>query len=197
MHKRIILGSNSPRRRELLAGLGLDFSVDTENNFTESIDSGIEPRQLCASMSRGKSHGFHRALEEDEVLITADTIVVIDGKVLGKPHSKEEAVSMLLSLSGRTHEVLTSVCIRDKHREVEFCDSTLVTFLKLSNEEIETYVEKFQPYDKAGAYGVQEWIGYVGISHIDGSFYNVMGLPVHKVWRELQQFLNFSQKDLS
>ena len=189
LDKRIILGSNSPRRRELLAGLGIDFTVDTGNSFAESAEPGVEAHQVPVDMSLGKSHGFHRPLEDDEILITADTVVIIDGKVLGKPHSREEAEEMLHTLSGRTHEVVTAVTIRDKRGEKCFSVSSIVEFCRLEDWEIDSYIDNFKPYDKAGAYGVQEWIGYVGISRIEGSFYNVMGLPVHRIWQELKKFL--------
>lgn len=187
-NRRIILGSNSPRRKELLAGLGLEFSVDTGNNFVESSEPGVEAHQVPVDMSLGKSHGFHRPLEDDEILITADTVVIIDGKVLGKPHSREEAEEMLHTLSGRTHEVVTAVTLRDCRHEKCFSVSTRVEFCRLEDREIDSYIDRFKPYDKAGAYGVQEWIGYVGISRIEGSFYNVMGLPVHRIWQELKNF---------
>lgn len=189
LDKRIILGSNSPRRRELLAGLGIDFTVDTGNSFAESAEPGVEAHQVPVDMSLGKSHGFHRPLEDDEILITADTVVIIDGRVLGKPHSREEAEAMLHTLSGRTHEVVTAVTIRDKRGEKCFSVSSIVEFCRLEDWEIDSYIDNFKPYDKAGAYGVQEWIGYVGISRIEGSFYNVMGLPVHRIWQELKKFL--------
>lgn len=189
LDKRIILGSNSPRRRELLAGLGIDFTVDTGNGFAESAEPGVEAHQVPVDMSLGKSHGFHRPLEDDEILITADTVVIIDGRVLGKPHSREEAEEMLHTLSGRTHEVVTAVTIRDKRGEKCFSVSSIVEFCRLEDWEIDSYIDRFKPYDKAGAYGVQEWIGYVGISRIEGSFYNVMGLPVHRIWQELKKFL--------
>ena len=187
--KKIILGSNSPRRRELLAGLRLDFTVDTGNSFVESSEPGTDPHQVPVDMSLGKSHGFHRPLEDDEILITADTVVIIGGRVLGKPHSREEAEEMLHALSGKTHEVVTAVTLRDSSREKCFSVSTLVEFCRLEDAEIDSYIDNFRPYDKAGAYGVQEWIGYVGISRIEGSFYNVMGLPVHRIWQELKEFL--------
>ena len=187
--RRIILASNSPRRRELLAGLGIDFTVDTGNSFAESAEPGVEAHLVPVDMSLGKSHGFHRPLEDDEILITADTVVIIDGRVLGKPHSREEAEEMLHTLSGRTHEVVTAVTIRDKRGEKCFSVSSIVEFCRLEDWEIESYIDNFKPYDKAGAYGVQEWIGYVGISRIEGSFYNVMGLPVHRIWQELKKFL--------
>ena len=187
--KRIILGSNSPRRRELLAGLDIDFTVDTGNTFEEVLEPGLEAHEVPAFLSRGKSYGFHRPLGPDEVLITSDTVVILDGMVLGKPHSREDAVRMLRLLSGRAHEVVTAVTIRDCGSEETFSDSTRVHFTELTQAEIDHYVDQYKPYDKAGAYGIQEWIGYVGISAIEGSFYNVMGFPVHRVWQELQRFL--------
>lgn len=200
---RIILGSASPRRRELLAGLDVEFSVDTQNNFVESFEPGTKPEDVPVLMARGKSLGFHRALEPDELLITSDTVVICpDGQAIGKPHSREEAVQMLRRLSGRTHTVVTAVCFRIADHPADptashpsapatgpidiVTDSTKVTFEPLTPEDIDYYVDKYKPYDKAGAYGVQEWIGYVAVSHIEGSFYNVMGFPVHKVWKALK-----------
>lgn len=191
--KRLILGSNSPRRRELLAGLDVPFSVDTLNSFEESFDPGVPHEQVPVLMSEGKSLGFHRPLGEDELLLTADTMVLLhdrgaDSPILGKPRDRQEARKMLRELSGRTHEVITAVTLRDSRRMKTLTDSTLVTFRELTEREIESYVERYSPLDKAGAYGVQEWIGYVAITGIQGSFYNVMGLPVHKVYDLLKEF---------
>lgn len=185
---KIILGSASPRRRELLSGLDIDFTIDTGNSFRESMDEGADPHEIPVRMAEGKSQGFHRPLDKDELLITADTVVILreEGRVLGKPHSREEAVEMLQALSGRTHEVLTAVCFRDLGSVKTVTDSTLVHFRRLDSDEIDHYVDKYRPYDKAGSYGVQEWIGYVAIDHIEGSFYNVMGLPVHAVYEEIK-----------
>lgn len=189
MAKQIILASNSPRRKELLNGLGIEFSIDTANTFEENIEALVEAHQIPVDMSRGKSYGFHRDLETDEILITADTVVIIGKQVLGKPYSREQAYNMLRTLSGRTHEVVTAVTIRSSEQEKTFTASSLVTFAELSDQEIYYYIDNYKPYDKAGSYGVQEWIGYVAISRIEGSFYNVMGLPVHKVYQELKSFL--------
>ncbi|MCR5519082.1 MAG: Maf family nucleotide pyrophosphatase [Bacteroidales bacterium] len=186
--KKVILASNSPRRRELLAGLNIEFTVDTANNFEESFDPATPHAQVPAMMSEGKSRGFHRELEPDEILITSDTMVLLDGLIMGKPHSREEAVQMLRTLSGRTHEVISAVTVRDCRRSETVTDSTLVHFRELLDSEIDYYVDTFRPYDKAGAYGIQEWIGYAAITGIDGSFYNVMGFPVHKVYEELIKF---------
>lgn len=191
--KKIILGSNSPRRRELLAGLDFSFTVDTENSFQETMDADADPHDIPALMSRGKSHGFHRELAEDEILITSDTVVLVkDGNkfiVLGKPHDKEDAVRMLKSLSGKSHEVLTAVTIRSKCAEKTFTDSATVSFENLSEDDINYYIDSYKPFDKAGAYGIQEWIGYAAISRLEGSFYTVMGFPTHRVYNEIQQFL--------
>lgn len=187
--KRIILGSNSPRRKELLTGLDIDFTVDTGNTFEESPEPGVEPCMVPVHMALGKSHGFHRPLEEDEVLITADTVVIVDGNVLGKPHSREEACRMLRSLSGKAHEVVTAVTIRSNSHEDSFADTTVVHFAEMTDAEIEYYVDRYKPFDKAGAYGIQEWIGYALITSIEGSFYTVMGFPVHRVYAALSKFM--------
>ena len=144
-------------------------------------------------MAEGKSAGFHRALEADEILITADTVVIAEAadgtpEVLGKPHDREDARRMLHDLSGKAHEVVTAVVIRDCHRKISFSDSTRVHFAPLEEEEIDYYIDNFKPYDKAGAYGIQEWIGYAAITGIEGSYFNVMGLPVHRLYKELKDF---------
>lgn len=186
--KRIILGSGSPRRRELLAGLDVEFTVDTGNTFEESVPQGADPHEVPLLMSLGKSQGFHRPLEQDELLITADTVVILDGKVLGKPHGREDAIRMLGMLAGRTHEVVSAVTFRDATREQSFTDSTFVHIDPLSEEEITYYIDTYRPFDKAGSYGVQEWLGFAAIGRIEGSFYNVMGFPVSRVWKLLQEF---------
>ena len=183
--KRIILASASPRRRELLAGLDVEFTIDTRNNFTETVPPGVAACDVPLLLARGKSHGFHRPLEDDEVLITADTVVIVDGEVLGKPHSPSEAAAMLRRISGRTHEVITAVVLRTREVEKSVCDSAIVHVSPLSEEEINYYIEHYKPFDKAGSYGVQEWLGYVAIGRIEGSFFNIMGFPVHKVWQLL------------
>lgn len=187
-HKKVILASGSPRRKELMGGLDVDFTIDTENSFVEEYDSSIPHEKIPVLMSQGKSHGFHRNLEDDEILVTADTMVLLDNYALGKPHSREDAVDMLHKMSGKTHKVITAVTIRDNSHEETFTDETLVTFKELSDEEINFYIDRYKPFDKAGAYGVQEWIGYVAISKLEGSFYNVMGFPTHKVYETLRRF---------
>ena len=189
--KKLILASNSPRRRELLAGLNVVFEVDTRNNFEESFPEDMPHCEVPAAMSLGKSMGFWRPLEEDEILITSDTMVLLDSLIMGKPHDRQEAMEMLRSLSGRTHEVITAVTVRDAHHCETVSDTTLVTFRDLTDEEIEYYIDTCQPFDKAGAYGIQEWIGYAACTSITGSFYNVMGFPVHKVYDELIKFASY------
>lgn len=186
--KRIILGSGSPRRRELLAGLDVDFTVDTANTFEESVPDGARPEDVPLLMSEGKSHGFHRPLEDDELLITADTVVIVDSRVLGKPHGREQAIEMLRELSGREHEVVSAVTFRSTAKELSLKDTTKVFVSPLSDEEIAYYVDTYRPFDKAGGYGIQEWLGFAAIGRIEGSFYNVMGFPVHRVWELLRQF---------
>jgi septum formation protein len=187
--RKIILASNSPRRKELLEGLDIPFTVDAETSFVENTPESIPHEKIPEAMSEGKSLGFHRALAPDEILVTSDTMVLCGKEILGKPHSREEAERMLRLLSGREHQVITAVTIRNSSRHKTFSVTTNVFFKDLSDEEIDYYIDSYKPYDKAGAYGIQEWIGYVGISRIEGSFYNVMGFPTHRFWQELQEFL--------
>jgi septum formation protein len=187
--RKIILASNSPRRKELLEGLDIPFTVDAETSFVENTPESIPHEKIPEAMSEGKSLGFHRVLAPDEILVTSDTMVLCGKEILGKPHSREEAMRMLRMLSGREHQVITAVTIRNSSRHKTFSVTTNVFFKDLSDEEIDYYIDSYKPYDKAGAYGIQEWIGYVGISRIEGSFYNVMGFPTHRFWQELQEFL--------
>lgn len=188
--KKVILASGSPRRRELLAGLGIEFTVDTANDFEEVYDPETPGRQVPVVLSEGKSHGFHRELEEDEILITSDTVVLVDGTtVLGKPHSHEQAVEMLRMLSGKSHEVVTAITLRSTNMCETLSDVAVVHFKDLTDDEIEYYIDKCKPYDKAGGYGIQEWIGYIGIGKIEGSFFTVMGFPTHLVYQELLKFI--------
>ena len=187
--KKIILGSNSPRRKELLAGLNIEFTVDTGNTFEEIYDESTPHERIPEVLSEGKSYGFHRALEADEILITSDTLVLCGDRVMGKPHSREEAIDMLKFLSGREHKVITAVTLRSKETCRTSSDTAIVNFKKLSDSEIEYYIDTFKPFDKAGAYGIQEWIGYIGIGRIEGSFFTIMGLPVHLVYQELIKFI--------
>ena len=193
--KRVILGSNSPRRRELLKGLNIDFEVDGRNNFDECFSPDTPYDEVPRLMSVGKSHGFHRPLSEDEILITADTMVILPptddrpGEILGKPKDRDDAVRMLRDLSGRKHHVTTAVTLRTTEKEETFSTTTDVWFKDLADEEITYYVNNFKPFDKAGAYAIQEWIGYAGITRIEGSYFNVVGFPVQRVYEALRRFL--------
>lgn len=192
---KILLGSQSPRRRELLAGLDVDFrvvAIDADEHYPEGLQGGEIPYFI----SRAKAEAYSEPLAEDEILLTADTIVWVSGEgerggvMLGKPKDEEEARRMLLLLSGRMHEVYTGVTIRTHDGMQTIVDKTEVWFRALSKEEIDHYVERYKPLDKAGAYGVQEWIGYVGVTKIVGSYFNVMGLPVERVWEILSNLKN-------
>lgn len=187
--KKIILGSNSPRRKELLGGLDIEFTVDTGNTFEEVYDPATPHERIPEVLSEGKSYGFHRALEDNEILITSDTLVLCGDRVMGKPHSREEAIDMLRCLSGREHKVITAITLRDCGRCTTTSDTAVVYFKELTDNEIEYYVDQYKPFDKAGAYGIQEWIGYAGIGRIEGSYFTIMGLPVHLVYKELLNFI--------
>ena len=182
----IILASNSPRRRELLAGLGLDFEVRTLPGIDESYPDSLEGSHIPLYIARKKAEAYRTYLHKDELMITADTIVWLDRRVLGKPRDEAEAVQMLRDMSGRMHEVYTGVCLTTSARQRSFTVGTRVRFAQLSDEEIQYYISHFHPLDKAGAYGVQEWIGYVGVEYIEGSYYNVMGLPMQRLYQELK-----------
>jgi septum formation protein len=188
-NKKIILGSASPRRKELLAGLGVDFEVDTRNNFEETYSPDTPQEQIPEVLSEGKSYGFHRPLNPDEILITSDTLVLCEGHVMGKPHDREDAYRMLRLLSGRSHKVITGVTVRDAEGAITSSDTAIVHFKELTNKEIYYYIDTFKPYDKAGAYGIQEWIGYIGIDRIEGSYFTIMGFPVHLVYSMIQKFI--------
>jgi len=182
----IVLASNSPRRRELLAGLGLDFEVNVVKGIDESYPDSLPVEQIAEYIAEKKSEAY--PLSPAELLITADTIVVAQGAVLGKPKDAADARRMLRMLSGQTHHVITGVCLATRERRSRFSSVTEVTFAKLTDEEIDYYISNYQPYDKAGSYGIQEWIGYIGVEGIRGSFYNVMGLPVQRIYQELKKF---------
>lgn len=185
---RLILASQSPRRRELIAGTGLEFQLAERFECDESYPD--MPLALVAEyLSRKKSEAYPLELSEQDILLTADTVVIACGEILGKPHSREEAIEMLQKLSGTTHEVATGVTLRTATKSRSFTSVSKVRFRSLSREEIEYYVDNYRPMDKAGSYGIQEWIGYVGIEHIDGSFYNVMGLPIQRLYCELESFV--------
>ncbi|MBO4802276.1 MAG: septum formation protein Maf [Bacteroidaceae bacterium] len=187
---KLILASNSPRRRELLAGLGLPFEVRVLDGIDESHPADLQEGDIPLYISRAKAEAYKDALQPDELLITADTIVWLDGAVLEKPRDEEDACRMLRQLSGKTHQVFTGVCLTTTEKQVSFSCRSDVTFCPLSEEEIQHYVNAYRPLDKAGAYGVQEWIGYIGVERIEGSFFNVVGLPVQRLYQCLKQNFN-------
>ena len=185
----IILGSQSPRRRELMAGLDIPFScvtIDADESYPADLTAGDIPMYI----SRAKARAYLDELQDNDLLITSDTIVWLHDEMLGKPQDEAEAKAMLARLSGQTHEVYTAVCFADKNGELEtWVDCTKVTFNTLSEEDIDYYVSKYRPLDKAGAYGVQEWIGYVGVTRMEGSYFNVMGFPICHVYERLKKYL--------
>ena len=182
---KVILASNSPRRKELLAGLGVDYEVRTLPDVDESYPETLQGADIPLYIAKEKADAYVAMMQPGELMITADTIVWLDDKVLGKPWDREDALQMLRTMSGRTHEVFTGVCITTTDWQRSFTAQTEVRFATLSEEEIAYYVDNFQPMDKAGAYVVQEWIGFIGVENISGSYYNIMGLPVQKLYREL------------
>lgn len=186
---RFTLASGSPRRRELLAGLDIEYTVEPGKDEKEAYSDNLPCNEVPEFLARHKSESFHRDLEENEILITADTLVCLGDEIMGKPKSREDAVRMISELSGKTHQVYTGVALRSTKGMSSFTDVTDVTFKELSPEEIDYYVNNYRPYDKAGAYGVQEWIGYTCITGINGSYFNVMGLPVQKLYEELIKFV--------
>jgi septum formation protein len=185
----IVLGSASPRRRYLMEEMGLKFRVMVNSSLEESWPAGLLKEEIPVYLARLKAGHIMETVPENTLLITADTIVWMDGKVINKPDDPPDAFSMLRKLSGRMHEVLTGVCLRTAGREHSFCASSLVWFAPLGDEEIRYYIEHYRPFDKAGAYGIQDWIGYIGVEKIEGSYFNVMGLPLQRMYHELKGFL--------
>lgn len=183
----LILASNSPRRKEILASLGLPFTVRTAE-VDESFPSTLPPRSVASYLAEKKANAYVEKANENEILITADTVVVVDGQVINKPSSVEEAHQMLRSLSGKYHEVITAVAISDRKHTVVVEDIATVEMKFFTDEELYYYIKEFSPYDKAGAYGIQEWIGLIGVTKLQGSFYTVMGLPVHLVYDTLKNW---------
>jgi septum formation protein len=185
---RVILASQSPRRKELLKETGLDFVI-MKRDYDESYPEGLSGEEVARFVSAGKARSFKEEISDNDIVVTADTIVWCNNKILGKPVSASDAFQMLKEISGNTHEVITAVTLFSRTKEVTFSASTKVTFEELTEAEIKYYIENFKPYDKAGAYGIQEWIGIVGCSHIEGSYFNVVGLPVQKLYEELKNFI--------
>ena len=186
---RLILASQSPRRRQLLSDCGLEYELAERYEVEEVFPATMEADEVPVYLSRLKSEGYPAELAENDILLTADTVVIVDNQILGKPADEAEARAMLRTLSGRAHRVTTGVTLRSKSRVESFAVQSDVYFRELTDEEIDYYVERYRPMDKAGSYGIQEWIGYVGIERIDGSFYNVMGLPVQRVYAALGEFV--------
>lgn len=183
----LILASNSPRRRELLAGLGLSFETRVIPGIDESYPEGLSGPDIASYIASAKAAAYRDTLSADDLLITADTIVYIDGRVFGKPRGRDEACAMLRALSGRTHQVITGVTLSTLRQTRTFSVTTEVSFAELTDEEIAYYVDHYRPFDKAGSYGIQEWIGFVGVTGIRGSYFNVMGLPVQRLYQELKK----------
>jgi len=185
---RIILASNSPRRKELMSGLDIPFEIKTLPDIEESYPDTLQKEEIPLYLAKLKANAYQTLMQDNTLLITADTIVWLDGMVYGKPKNETEAKYMLQKLSGRTHEVFTGVCLTTRQKQKSFFAVSKVSFAVLSESEIDYYVKKYKPFDKAGAYGVQEWIGYVGVEQLEGPFYNVMGLPVRLLYKYLKEF---------
>lgn len=183
--KKIVLSSNSPRRKELLGELGIDFEVRVIEGIDETYPKELSVEEVPQYIAREKARVY--IVGKDEVLLTADTVVVLGNEIMGKPHDEADAMRMLRQLSGKTHQVITGVCLTTNDKQVTFADVTDVSFADLTDEEIKYYVDNFRPLDKAGAYGIQEWIGLTGVTCIKGSYFNVVGLPVHRVYAELKK----------
>ncbi|MDR2026192.1 MAG: Maf family nucleotide pyrophosphatase [Prevotellaceae bacterium] len=186
---RIILASRSPRRQELIKGLDIPFEIAENYDFDESYPPGMPADDVAGFLAGKKSDACPRQLNDKEILVTADTMVKCRNELLGKPENRQDAVKMLKKLSGCKHEVITGTCIKTVRQKKIFSVSSYVFFAELSCDDIEYYVEKYHPLDKAGAYGIQEWIGYTGIERIEGSYYNIMGLPVACLWKELKNLV--------
>lgn len=185
---KFILASRSPRRQQLLSDMGLKFDV-VIMDYEETFPADLTGEEIARYVAHEKALSFNNKISDNEIIITADTIVWCNNKILGKPQNHEDALRILREISGNTHEVITGVTLLSKHKENTFSVSTKVTFETLSDEELNYYIQKFEPFDKAGAYGIQEWIGIIACSHIDGSYFNVVGLPVQRLYAELRQFI--------
>ena len=183
---KLILASNSPRRKELLASLGLPFEVRVLQDIDESYPDNLPVSEVALYIAGKKADAYRTIVNDDELIITADTVVIVGDEILGKPVDEADAERMLRQLSGRTHQVTTGVCLLTASQERRFAVTTDVTFKELSDEEIRYYVTTYKPFDKAGAYGIQEWIGYVGVTCLHGSYYNVMGLPVQRIYETIR-----------
>lgn len=184
----IILASNSPRRKELLAGLGVKFDVRLIPDIDETYPDNIKSHDVAEYIAKKKADAYKQSIASNELIITADTIVILGDEIFGKPLNADDAYDMLQKLSGKTHQVITGVCLLTKNEQRVFRVTTDVTFKELEMEEIKYYVDNYKPFDKAGAYGIQEWIGYIGVTSLNGSYFNVVGFPVQRIYTELQKF---------
>ena len=185
---KVLLASNSPRRKELLQGIDIDFEIKVLPDIDESYPASLPVEGVAEFIAEKKASSYTNNLKEDELLITADTVVILDGAIFGKPNNKEEANAMLTALSGKAHRVISGVCLATLEKQISFSVTSEVLFSELSSEEIEYYIDRYSPFDKAGSYGIQEWIGYIGVEHLSGSYFNIMGLPIQRLYRELKNF---------
>jgi len=183
----IVLASNSPRRKELLGGLGIDFEVRVLPDIEENYPDTLPVSEIAEYIACEKAAAYQQVMNVNDLVITADTVVVVDSEVLGKPHDVDDARSMLRKISGRSHQVITGVCLTTSKGQRRFSVVTNVTFKQLTDEEINYYIFTYKPFDKAGAYGIQEWIGYIGVTGLEGSYFNVMGLPIQRIYTELSK----------
>jgi septum formation protein len=188
---RIFLASRSPRRQSLIEQAGIPFEIWLKEEMPEDFPSALAPPEVAVFLARMKADPYRNDLKKNDIIITADTIVVLGPRILGKPGNRADAIAMLSDLSGGPHEVITGVCLTSNEKESVFVASTIVWFDELSLSEIEEYIDEFSPYDKAGSYGIQEWIGYIGIHRIEGSYFNVMGMPIQQLYKELQRFTGY------
>ena len=191
---KVVLASNSPRRQELLGGLGIDYEVKTMPDIDESYPEGLSAEVIPVHIARNKANAYRSVMKSNELIITADTIVWLNGVVMGKPKDELDACNMLRKLSGKTHQVVTGVCLTTTDKQTSFSTVTDVTFAELTEEEIQYYVSNYRPMDKAGAYGIQEWIGYIGVRAISGSYSNVVGLPIQRLYTELKKYLTLQKE---
>ncbi len=185
---KVLLASNSPRRKELLQGIDIDFEIKVLPDIDESYPASLPVEEVAEFIAEKKASSYTNNLKEDELLITADSVVILDGAIFGKPNNKEEANAMLTALSGKAHRVISGVCLATLEKQISFSVTSEVLFSELSSEEIEYYIDRYSPFDKAGSYGIQEWIGYIGVEHLSGSYFNIMGLPIQRLYRELKNF---------
>ena len=185
---KVLLASNSPRREELLRGIDIEFEIKVLPDIDESYPDDMPVEEVAEFVAKKKANSYIENLKEKDLLITADTMVILDGVIFGKPASREEAIEMLCALSGNTHKVISGVCLASTEKQVSFSVTSEVEFSELTIEEIVYYIDRYSPYDKAGSYGIQEWIGFIGVKHLKGSYFNIMGLPIQRLYNEMKNF---------